>query len=182
MTFTALQYQNFGYYYQSTDDGGRAEQGPEQSLIDRFEAADLRGQWSIRGTEEGVASGAKIPTTIGAEDIHVIRFAEVLLIRAEALARLNRLAEAVETYNRLRDRAGVDLDVLGVDVTSQAEVLNRIWDERRLELAFEGDRFPDLVRTGRATTVLSIAAFRTLFPIPAAEIDVAPRITQNPGY
>ena len=53
---------------------------------------------------------------------------------------------------------------------------------RRLELAFEGDRFPDLVRTGRATAVLAIPAFRALFPIPAAEIDVAPRIVQNPGY
>jgi hypothetical protein len=67
-------------------------------------------------------------------------------------------------------------------VSSQDDVLAAIDHERRLELAFEGDRWPDLVRTGRAVPVLGIPAFQTLFPIPQSERDVAPGLTQNPGY
>ncbi len=54
--------------------------------------------------------------------------------------------------------------------------------ERRLELAFEGDRWADLVRTGRAATVMGIDPAMTLWPIPQNERDVAPGLTQNPGY
>ncbi len=61
-------------------------------------------------------------------------------------------------------------------------MLAAIDTERRLELAFEGDRWPDLVRTGQAVAVLGIPEFQTLFPIPQAERDVAPGLTQNPGY
>ena len=46
----------------------------------------------------------------------------------------------------------------------------------------EGDRWPDLVRTGTATTVLGIPDFQTLWPIPQAERTAAPGLTQNPGY
>lgn len=182
VTFTASDYNNIGYYYLSEDEGGRGEVAPQQELIDAFEADDERLAWSIAGDEEGDAFGTKYPSTAGAEDVHVIRFGEVVLIRAEALARLNRLEEAVEQYNRIRERAGVDAHVLGVDVTTQAQVLAAIWAERQRELAFEGDRWADLVRTGRAVAVLGIPAFQTLYPIPQGEIDVAPNLTQNPGY
>ena len=80
----------------------------------------------------------------------MIRLAEVLLIKAEALARQNDLAGAVDAYKPIRERAGLPPHVLGVDVTTQDEVLAAIDPERRLELAFEGDRWPDLVRTGQA--------------------------------
>ncbi len=72
--------------------------------------------------------------------------------------------------------------LLGNEVTTQADVLAEIDLQRQLELAFEGDRWPDLVRTGRAVEVLGIPEFQTLYPIPQTEIDVAPGITQNPGY
>lgn len=182
VTFTPQDYNNLGYYYLSEDEGGRGEVAPQQELIDAFEADDARLAWSVSGDEEGDAFGTKFPSTAGAEDVHVIRFAEVVLIRAEALARLNRLGEAVDQYNRVRERAGVDAHVLGVDVATQAQVLEAIWRERQRELAFEGDRWPDLVRTGRAAAVLGIPAFQTLYPIPQGEIDVAPNLTQNPGY
>ena len=64
-------------------------------------------------------------------------------------------------------------------------MLNAIWTERRLELALEGDRFPDLVRTSRAMTVLGLPsnrAFQLLYPVPSRELIVAPGLTQNPGY
>ncbi|HLA64449.1 MAG TPA: RagB/SusD family nutrient uptake outer membrane protein, partial [Rhodothermales bacterium] len=110
------------------------------------------------------------------------RFAEVVLTRAEALARQGRLAEAVVQYNRIRVRAGLAAHVLGTDVTSEDEVLAAIWNERRLEFAFEGDRWPDLVRTGRVPTVMGIPATAALYPIPQRELDIAPNMTQNPGY
>ena len=140
MTFTASDYNNVGYYYLSEDEGGRGEVAPQQELIDAYEADDARLAWSISGDEEGEAFGTKFPSTAGAEDVHVIRLGEVVLIRAEALARLNRLGEAVEQYNRLRERAGVDAHVLGVDVSTQQQVLEAIWRERQRELAFECDR------------------------------------------
>jgi starch-binding outer membrane protein, SusD/RagB family len=109
----------------------------------------------------------------------------VLLNKAEALARLNRLAEAVTEYNKIRVRAGLLPHVLGTDVTTQAQVLDAIWTQRRLELALEGDRFPDLVRTGQAMTVLALPSnrsFQLLYPVPSRELIVAPGLTQNPGY
>ena len=84
--------------------------------------------------------------------MHAIRFAEVLLIKAETQARQNDLAGAVDTYNLIRERAGLDPHNLGDEVTTQAEVLAAIDHERRVELAMEGDRWPDLVRTGTAAS------------------------------
>ncbi|MEO7986037.1 MAG: RagB/SusD family nutrient uptake outer membrane protein [Gemmatimonadales bacterium] len=180
--FTAQQYENMGYYYHSTDDGGTADLTPTQSLIDTYDPDDERLAWSILDDGAGTISGVKFPTVAGAEDFHVIRFAEILLIKAEALARLSDLAGAVDAYNPIRVRAGLPEHVLGNDVTTQDEVLAAIDRERRIELAFEGDRWPDLVRRGVAVSVMGIPDFQTLYPIPQAEVDVAPGLTQNPGY
>jgi hypothetical protein len=182
VTFTVSQFNFLGFDYITEDDGGGGVLGPSQSLIDAYDPADDRLAWNISGDTEGSASGTKWPTTAGAEDFHVIRLAEVLLIKAEALARQNDLAGAVDAYNPLRVRAGLPQDHLGAGLSTQDEVLAAIDRERRLELAFEGDRWPDLVRKGQATTVLGIPETQALFPIPQAERDVAPGLTQNPGY
>jgi len=136
---------------------------------------DARRTWNILTDSQGRVLGNKYRDTNG-------RFAEVVLTRAEALARQGRLAEAVVQYNRIRVRAGLAAHVLGTDVTSEDEVLAAIWNERRLEFAFEGDRWPDLVRTGRVPTVMGIPATAALYPIPQRELDIAPNMTQNPGY
>jgi hypothetical protein len=114
----------------------------------------------------------------------VIRLAEVVLIKAEALARLNRLPEAVAQYNKVRIRAGLAPHTLGTQVTSQADVINQIELERRLELALEGDRWSDLIRLGRAVQVKGIQdrVGQLLFPIPLRDVRVSPQLTQNPGY
>jgi len=114
----------------------------------------------------------------------VIRLAEIVLIKAEALARLNRLPEAVAEYNKVRIRAGLAVHTLGTQVTSQADVLAAIELERRLELAFEGDRWPDLNRLGKAVAVKSLAdrVGQTLFPIPLRDTRTSPNLLQNPGY
>jgi hypothetical protein len=190
VTFTPTQDNFVGYYYLRSSKGGRYEAAPTPSIMTAFDPAsggaiatynptDLRGQWSIL-RDGSRAYVAKWRTAIGDEDIHVIRLGEVILIRAEALAHLNRLPEAVAEYNRLRTRAGLTADA--TTGRTQADVLTAIARERRLELAFEGDRWPELVRTVQAITVMGLTPQQTLFPIPQREIDTAPGIQQNPGY
>ncbi|MEO5816189.1 MAG: RagB/SusD family nutrient uptake outer membrane protein [Gemmatimonadaceae bacterium] len=184
VVFTPQEYNEMGYYYLRA---GRREVAPTPGLNAAFEVGDVRKAATVApsGSE---FQGTKWPTTIGGEDIHVIRLAEVILIRAEAYARLNgagQLGLAVAEYNKIRVRAKLAPHVLGVDVTTQADVLNAIDKERRLELALEGDRWPDLNRTGRAAAVMNLTPDRTfqlLYPIPAREVVVAPGLTQNPGY
>lgn len=182
LLFTAVQWNQLGWYYISNAAGGRGEIAPQQELIDAYEEGDVRQDVSISGDVEGAAWGIKYPTTIGAENPHVIRYGEIVLMKAEVLARRELLAQAVEEYNRIRVRAGLDPHAFGVDVTTRDEVLEAIWHERRLELAFEGDRFSDLNRTDRVVEVLGISDVQARFPIPQNELDVAPNMTQNPGY
>jgi hypothetical protein len=178
VAFTPVQYNEMGYYYLGS---GRRELQPSKDLNTSYEAGDLRKPWTVKPRGSSNLQGTKFPTTIGAEHLHVIRLAEVVLIKAEALARLNQLAAAVAEYNKVRVRAGLAPHTLGVEVTTQADVINAIVKERRLELALEGDRWPDLVRLGTATTVLGITQNQTLFPIPANDVNTA-GLTQNPGY
>jgi len=105
-----------------------------------------------------------------------------LLMAAEAINRSGGSNAKAQGYlNLVRARAfGDNLH----QVTASGDALKQaIWDERRLELAMEGDRFFDLVRTGQAAAKL--VGFKTgkheLFPIPQEEINVS-GITQNPGY
>ncbi|MGC1516671.1 MAG: RagB/SusD family nutrient uptake outer membrane protein [Maribacter sp.] len=110
-----------------------------------------------------------------------IRFADVLLMAAEALNRGGISDSRAQTYlNRVRTRATLD------DVTATGDALTAaIYQERRVELVGEGHRFFDLVRTGRAATEIDgfQAGKHELFPIPSIEIELAGnRWSQNPGY
>ncbi|HKA60595.1 MAG TPA: RagB/SusD family nutrient uptake outer membrane protein [Gemmatimonadales bacterium] len=193
--FDAVDYCWEGYYYLPYEIQGRGEIAPSVNLIlayspsyngspGTFVTTDERGLWSIAfvdPTDGATKYGSKWRTGIGAEDIQVFRLAEVLLIQAEAEARQNKLVEAEATLTPIRTRAG--LAAAGLDTMSQANAIDAILNERRLELAMEGDRWPDLVRTGRVQTFLpGVAAFQTLYPIPLNELDVAPNLVQNPGY
>ena len=114
-----------------------------------------------------------------------IRYADVLLMAAEALNKSSSPNDVLaQTYlNKVRRRAFQVSDA-SHDITATGTALyTAILNERRLELAMEGERFFDLVRTGQAASV--IKGFKTgkneLFPIPQQEIAVA-GLTQNPGY
>jgi hypothetical protein len=192
INFSATEFNNIGYYYRAKGAaGGRREVTPSNALLLAYHPAyvvgnpasytptDLRGQWNVR-FQGSTVYGAKYPTGVGAEDIHVIRFAEVRLIQAEAEARQNKLAEAQASVNPIRVRAG--LTPLDFSAATQLQAITAILFERRLELAYEADRWPDLVRNGLAVTTLGIPAFQTLYPIPLNELDVAPGLLQNPGY
>lgn len=129
----------------------------------------------------------------------LMRFAEVLLIAAEAAVEIGRSAEADEWINMIRERARngdgsgtpstVPSDISGATV---ADVL----EERRLELAFEQKRWYDIVRRKMGDEVFGPNGFETelqgtqnfdpsrdyLLPIPPLEITNNPSLTQNPGY
>lgn len=116
-------------------------------------------------------------------NFRTIRYADVLLMAAEA----NNKATApndnkAQTYlNLVRRRAfGDNLH----DITSTGTALYQaILDERRLELAMEGDRFFDLVRTGQAAAKITgfVTGKHEVFPIPQAEINIS-GLPQNAGY
>ncbi|PKP48078.1 MAG: RagB/SusD family nutrient uptake outer membrane protein [Bacteroidetes bacterium HGW-Bacteroidetes-11] len=113
------------------------------------------------------------------QNIRVLRYAEILLIQAEALIRQGNSSAAATPLNAVRSR--VDLPAIN------SPVIEDIYRERRLELAFEGDRFFDLVRTGQAASVLGSKGFTSgkneLFAIPQELIDLSEgNLTQNPGY
>ena len=113
----------------------------------------------------------------------IIRYAEVLLMAAEANNRSTSPndAKALDYLNRVRHRAFGD-DAHAISTTGSA-LKQAIWDERRLELGMEGDRFFDLVRTGQAATKIAgfVVGKNELFPVPQTEIDIS-GITQNPNW
>ena len=119
----------------------------------------------------------------------LIRYADVLLMAAEALNENDKPGDALPLLNEVRERArGGNGSILpDVTVTEKNALRNAILEERRHELALEGHRFWDLVRTGRAAIVLGPLGFQTgkheLLPIPQNEIDISQgSLQQNPNW
>ena len=156
----------------------------DASLITAFDASEAGGDTDLRRVvtiDESTMSSPKFPQ-VGGEDHDYIemRLADVILLYAEALNENGSTPAAIFELNKVRSRAGLG----GTDATTQATVRTAIANERRLELAFEGHRWFDLVRTGTATTVLGFTDTNYyLAPIPISEITSSfGAITQNPGY
>jgi hypothetical protein len=119
----------------------------------------------------------------------MIRFADILLMAAEANNELGNASLALAYLERVRARArsGNAAILPEVTTTDQAALRLAIEEERNFELAFEGLRYWDLVRTGRAKDILTPLGFvdgkHQLMPIPQSEIDITEkRMTQNPLY
>ena len=157
----------------------------DQDLVDAFEASpgDLRRAVTI---DTSIMASPKFPQTGGPDhDWIELRLADVILLYAETLNENGSDAATVlEQLDPIRTRAGVDpLDPAVLN--SQELVRQAIQDERRLELAFEGQRWFDLVRTGTVDAEMgaTIDANYHLFPVPVSEVLASfGVITQNPGY
>lgn len=119
----------------------------------------------------------------------VTRYADVLLMQAEALNELGRTAEAEAPLYQVRKRAGLT-SRLAIENLSQDQMRETIIHERRIELAFEGHRWFDLIRykDNYALNFLhsigksAASQKHLLFPIPSQEIEANELLTQNPGY
>ncbi|MEJ7767413.1 MAG: RagB/SusD family nutrient uptake outer membrane protein [Chitinophagaceae bacterium] len=186
--------------------GSGGQQGaPTLPIFALFEANDKRKDISVAKVADGLIdkNGQKIPlipidvTTYSKKYMtplqtandskanwKVIRYADVLLMYAEALNETGKTDLALPFLNQVRARAGVP----PYPVLTQTDTREKIYLERRLELHLEGHRWFDLVRTGRALSVLQsqgMKSYMTVFPIPLSQIQVInnPAIfPQNPGY
>lgn len=176
---------------------------PSQNLLDAFNAEGdaIRRDATIIFRGETLYDGRLVPTSVenpmynekayssanlgsadGDKNIRVIRFSEVLLIQAEAANEIGQ--DALTPLNRVRTR----VKLAPVASLSKDQLRLKIWNERRLELAFEHDRWFDLVRTGQAKEMMAkngktfVTGKHELFPIPNGQIIQTPTMTQNPGW
>jgi hypothetical protein len=119
----------------------------------------------------------------------LLRYADVLLIAAEASNENGKSAQALTYLNQIRARAREGNTTILPDITetNKDQLRDIILHERRVELALEGHRFWDLVRTNKAAQVLGPLGFQAnkneLLPIPQTERDLTSgRLEQNPNY
>jgi len=179
--FTVNNGNSLAFWFFPQELGGRWGFSPTTELYEAYGPTDTRRDASIRiGSASGRAyiyKYARIST--GDDNVILLRLAEMYLARAEANARLGATdATVLADINVVRARAGAT----PVSVAGQANLLDAVLNERRLELAFEGHRFFDLRRMGKAQQKLEIDASRLVLPIPQAELDVNPNLQQNAGY
>lgn len=127
----------------------------------------------------------------GTNDFYAIRLADILLLRAEAYNNAGDLSNAAALVNKVRNRVGLPKTT----AATQADMAMAIATERRLELAFEGQRRFDLIRTGQAINVMNaqkdgrgnnlnynVQPDELIYPVPQQQLDLNPKLVQNPGY
>lgn len=117
------------------------------------------------------------------DDIQVLRFAEIMLNKAEALAQLNGVSsESVDLLNEIKERSGLD-PVSVSDFSTKEQLLSALYRERYVETAFEGRARFDFIRTNRPLRNANLTEDQKTFPIPRREIELSEgALVQNPGY
>ena len=197
---------NHGIQQYSATQGARGTSGwgwgfntPSENLVNAFDAEgdEIRKDATIIFAGETLWDGREVsPATEnprysekaysslnagagdGDKNVRVLRYAEILLIKAEAATFIGQ--DAATPLNMVRSR--VNLDPISNPTVQQ------IWNERRLELAMEHDRWFDLIRTGQAKSALAadgktfVEGKHELFPIPNDQLLQTPDMTQNPGW
>ncbi len=182
---------------------------PSQDLVNAYEPGDVRKAATIMFRGETLWDGfvvnvaatnpmynyksyvSKTQETFNGDDIQsnknlrIIRFGEVLLIKAEAENELGNILPAQQALDSIRHRAGLASTAANI----KDDLKIAIDKERRVEMAFEHDRMFDLQRTGRAGAVLRalgkayVDGKHNLFPVPQIEINLSNgKLLQNPGY
>ena len=122
----------------------------------------------------------------------MIRLADIILLKAEALNETGQTSSAITLINQIRSRVNLP----NTTAVTQEEVREAILKERRLELAFEGERWYDLLRAGSQYTInvmnsqeyngtplnYGVTEQKLIFPIPQKERNLNRNLEQNPGY
>lgn len=192
--------------------GGWGFNVPSPELAAAYETGDPRRDATIIFRGETTPEGDKIPAT-GDNPMYnqksyvpfslyvsgfnegcqqnkiVLRYADVLLMNAEANNELGNSAAALIPLEqvRARARAGNNAILPKVTTTDQAALRTAIYNERRVELAMEFERYFDVIRQGRGTAVFGSRGWKAgkneVWPVPQNEIDLSGgALTQNPGY
>ena len=190
---------------------------PTQELYDQFDNRDLRKKTNFKTEFAHLKTGEILKSSIplsgkfwveGLEtgdrcdvNMHIIRYADAILMYAEALNEVGESTKALAMLNRIRERAFGD-DSGNFKPMSKDEFRTAILNERRLEFPHEGHRWFDLVRTGtfiqrmkehsayeakvaeanKTEIAQKIKEHMILMPIPQSEIDLNPNLVQNAGY
>lgn len=188
---------------------------PSRGILNAYEPGDERREASIgfyidpKNTEHGIAIGDTILYVKKYDSPHsvrgvtndnwpVYRYADVLLMMAEALNEAGRTGDAYEYINPVRTRAGLDELTQGL---SQSQFRDSLYHEQRVELAFENDRWFNLLRTDRALEAMEVHAsvhrgiqmhwqepaydiqeYKLKYPIPQRELTLNPDLAQTPGW
>lgn len=182
--FTAADGNILNFWYGPSELGGRHDVEPSAKFLASYEAGDLRKDLSVDDalTRANVPFVVKYPSFsagnsgTATDPVFLFRYAEQLLIAAEAAAELGDFTKATGYINQVRARAGLS------DVTLDANnYLDLILQERLIELSFEGaHRYLDLRRTGRAAQEIDgYTPCHDIWPIPQREIDRNPNLNQN---
>lgn len=190
--------------------GGWGWNQPTQEFIDSYEPNDSRKDITVLYTGCPAFDGKTYQATYSTTGYNVrkflvplsavssydnsplnfpiLRFSDILLMKSEALNELGQTSQAEVPLNKVRNRAGLSNIASGL---SQEEFRNAVLKERRVELAFEGQRWFDLIRVNKGQYGLDFlhsigknnaTSKHLLFPIPQIERDRNPKLTQNPGY
>ena len=192
--------------------GGWGFNVPTKELAASYETGDPRRDATIIFRGETTPDGDAIPATgdnpmynqksyvpfklfvsgfnEGAQqNVRVIRYADVLLMNAEAANELGKPTEALASLELVRARArGASTTILPkVTATDKTTLQKAIWRERQSELALEYDRYFDVIRQGRGTEVFGPKGWKAnkneVWPVPQTEIDLSGGVlTQNAGY
>jgi hypothetical protein len=181
---------------------------PSEDLDNSYEAGDLRKKATIIHVGDTLFDGVILKSAVNErynykayvsatqetysgdadltnKNVRILRMGEIYLINAEAANELGNTATAITDVNKIRNRAGLG----NTPAATQTDLRTAIWNERRWELAMEHDRFFDLIRQGRAGTVLRalgknfVDGKNEVFPIPQSEISASGNaLKQNSGY
>ena len=175
---------------------------PEMDIYNAYEEGDLRRDFSMslgyydnRKNNEWVESryvckfmDVPYQNNDASNNYPVIRYADVILMYAEALNQNGKTAEACKYLNMTRRRGfgyqTTETSPVDLQTTDKDQFALMVEQERRVELAFENHRWFDLIRTGRAVEVMRSKGFslnetNLICPIPQKQIDVNPKLTQN---
>ncbi len=191
---------------------GPSIDNPGTTIKDAFEEGDLREYYTImapgdeypmlNASEGGytypntgasrsminikkyvIGGGSDVCFMSTPQNFHIIRYADVLLMLGEAVTKKNGgitvSEEVVEAFNQVRQRAGLN--------TVQVVTSEMVYNERRVEFAFENHRWFDMLREGDVIRKLQLHGkqpqeHNLIFPIPAQELAINPNLTQNEGY
>jgi len=181
----------FGYYSRGSGYVSDEYLGKLSSTDERLTELFWTGN-PLSSSNSGKLTTNKFNNKNGRDNIPMIRLPEMLLTRAEALARVNGLnQESVDLLNQIASRADVAFIEYSLgDFASDNALVDRILLEREKELAFEGLHRYDVIRTDRKLQFKNadgvfedVPAGRYVLPIPKREIDITKgSLVQNPGY
>lgn len=175
---------------------------PEIDIYNAYEEGDLRRDFSVAlGYNDNRKGGVWVESRYvkkyfdtpykdgdANNNLPVIRYADILLMYAEALNQNGKTAQACAYLNQVRRRGfgyqTTETSPVDIKTANKDEFFLKVEHERRVELAFEGHRWFDLIRTNRAIEVMTSKGFKLnatnlICPIPQKQIDINSDLTQN---